>query len=103
MILSDERFASGYTGSNGEAVAYDDMGEFLDAAGKDHSLVGKSYVHDAKSGQWISARTAVFLRIPGLATPMGSGYAAFSSEEEGRGFAQGLGFQPEGAVIALGR
>lgn len=91
MIIGEERFASGYIGANGETVAFDDLGEFLAAVSKDPTLAAKSYVHDAQDGRWLRASQAVFVKLPGLTTPMGSGYAAFSSEAEAKEYARRLG------------
>lgn len=100
MILSEERFASGYVADSGETVAFDDLGEFLAAAG-DTAVAERSYVHDAGTGGWLRASEAVFVKIPGLATPMGSGYAAFSSESEAADFARRLGARIEGPAVTL--
>ncbi|MCR4295782.1 MAG: nitrous oxide reductase accessory protein NosL [Elusimicrobia bacterium] len=101
MIISEERFASGYIGAEGETVAFDDLGELLTAVSKDPALVGKSYVHDAQDGRWLRADRAVFVKLPGLATPMGSGYAAFASEKEAGDFAIRLGKRFDGPVVTL--
>ena len=101
MLLAEERFASGYVGADGETVAFDDLGEFLAAVSKDPALAAKSYVHDAQDGSWLSAAAAVFVKLPGLATPMGSGYAAFASETEAGDFARRLGTRFEGPVTTL--
>jgi copper chaperone NosL len=101
MIVSEERFASGYVAPGGETVAFDDLGEFLALVSMDSALAAKSYVHDAQDGRWLRATQAVFVKLPGLATPMGSGYAAFSSEAGAREFARRRGTQFEGAVVAL--
>ena len=101
MIVSEERFASGYVGSGGETVAFDDLGEFLAIVSLNPALAAKSYVHDAQDGRWLRASQAIFVKLPGLATPMGSGYAAFSSEAGARDFARRQGTQFEGAVETL--
>lgn len=101
MIISEERFASGYIGTDGETVAFDDLGEFLAAVSKDPALVAKFYVHDAQAGRWLRASQAVFVKLSGLATPMGSGYAAFASQAEAEDFARRLGTQFSGSVITL--
>ncbi|MDD5302727.1 MAG: nitrous oxide reductase accessory protein NosL [Elusimicrobia bacterium] len=101
MIVSEERFASGYIGAGGETVAYDDLGEFLDAVSKEPALAAKSYVHDAQDGRWLRAAQAVFVKLEGFATPMGSGYAAFASEKEAGDFATRLGKRLEGPVVTL--
>lgn len=91
MIISEEHFASGYVGSGGETVAFDDLGEFLAFVSMRPALAAKSYVHDAQDGRWLRASQAVFVQLPGLATPMGSGYAAFSNEDGAKAFSHRLG------------
>lgn len=101
MIISEERFASGYLGANGETVALDDLGEFLSLVSMNPALGAKSYVHDAQDGRWIHASQAVFVKLSGLITPMGSGYAAFSSETEAGDYARRLGKRFVGSVVTL--
>ena len=101
MIITEERFASGYVDSAGETVAFDDLGELLAAVAKNPGLTAGSFVHDTQDGRWLRASDAVFVKLPGLATPMGSGYAAFASEMEAAGFARRLGARFEGPVVTL--
>lgn len=99
MAVSEERFAAGYVDGGGRSVAYDDVGELLQAMTADPSLELSSFVHDAGDGRWLRAAGAFFLRVPGLATPMGTGWAAFSSEARARAFAARLG--PAAAPLSL--
>lgn len=101
MIVTEERFASAYVDSAGETVAFDDLGELLAAVAKDPALTSAAYVHDASDGRWLRASDAVFVKLPGLATPMGSGYAAFASEEQAAVFARRLGTRFEGPPVTL--
>ena len=101
MILSEERFASGYVGDDGETVAFDDLGELLAAVSGNPALAAKSYVHDSRDGRWLRASQAVFAKLPGLTTPMGSGYAAFSSEAEAEDYARLLGRPLSTPVVTL--
>ncbi len=101
MIIGEERFAAGYVGADGETVAFDDLGEFLTAVSKDPALVAKSHVHDAQDGRWLRASQAVFVKLSGLATPMGSGYAAFGSEAEAKDYARRLGRSFAEPVVTL--
>lgn len=101
MIVSEERFASGYVGPGGETVAFDDLGEFLAFVSLNPALAVQSYVHDAQDGRWLRASSAVFVKLPGLATPMGSGYAAFSSQARARDFARRQGARFEGPIETL--
>ena len=91
MAVGEERFASGYVDGAGRSVVFDDVGEFLRAMAAEPSLEPASYVHDAVEGRWLRADGAYFVRVPGLATPMGTGYAAFASEAQARSFGAGFG------------
>lgn len=91
MILSEERFAAGYVDEQGKSVVYDDVGEFLQAAAEQSAIVPVSFVHDAEDGRWLRASEAYFIRMPSLATPMGSGFAAFSSKEKAAAFGRRSG------------
>lgn len=82
MIVSDERFAAGYVDEDGRSVVYDDIGEFLEAVAARPALKARSFVRHAVDGRWLPAGAAVYIRIEGLPTPMGSGYAAFADEAE---------------------
>jgi copper chaperone NosL len=86
MIVSDDRFASGYVDDDGRAVIYDDIGEFLEAVASKPELKARAFVRDAVDARWLPASSAVFKRIEGLPTPMGSGYAAFADEQEAAAF-----------------
>ncbi|MBI3553408.1 MAG: nitrous oxide reductase accessory protein NosL [Elusimicrobia bacterium] len=101
MILGEERFASGYVAADGSTVAYDDIGEFLAASAENPSLAAKVYVQDASGRGWMPASQAVFVKISGLATPMGSGWAAFASQSEADEFARHLKMRVEGAAVTL--
>jgi len=91
MAVGEERFASGYVDGAGRSVVFDDVGEFLQAMAADPSREPASYVHDAVEGRWLRAGGAYFVRVPGLATPMGTGWAAFASEPQARSFGAGFG------------
>lgn len=82
MVVSEERFAGGYVDREGRAVVFDDPGELVAAQEADPAIKDAAYVHDAATGAWLRARDAVFVRVPGLATPMGSGTAAFATRAE---------------------
>ena len=91
MAVSEERFASGYVDEEGSSVAFDDVGEFLATLRLQPSLAQTSYVHDAQDGRWLRASEAIFVHIAGLSTPMGTGFAAFSSEAHAQSFGKRLG------------
>lgn len=73
MAVSDTRFAS-------QLVARGELPRFFDDLGclRDYLQAGKAaagataYVADHRTRQWARAGSAVFTRVPGLETPMGS-------------------------------
>ena len=82
MIVSEERFAGGYIDDEGRSVVFDDPGELLAALEAQPALRARSFVQDAGGAGWVPAAAAVFKKIPGLPTPMGSGVAAFKDAAE---------------------
>lgn len=96
MIVSEARFTSGYVDAAGASVAFDDVGELLAAATADETLSRAAFVTDAVDGGWTRAETAYFVRVPGLATPMGTGMAAFKDRAHAEAFAKERG---GGAVL----
>ena len=87
MIISDARFAAGYTyevdGGRYESAPFDDIGDMLNHAKKhpQHQIVAY-WVHDFVSGEWIDAKDAFFLYSHLLETPMAFGTAAVDSREK---------------------
>jgi len=73
MAVSDARFAS-------QLVAPGELPRFFDDLGclADHLRAGKApagalaFVADHRTKAWVRADAAVYTRVPGLATPMGS-------------------------------
>ncbi len=88
MAISEKSFASGYVDGQGRSVVFDDVGEFLLAARLEPSLAQFSFVHDAQDNRWLRVSEAFFIRAPGLATPMGTGFAAFASEGQAKSFSK---------------
>lgn len=83
MIVSDERFSSAITFTEGrhvEAAFYDDVGEMLEARPPEGSSL-YWWAHDADSLEWIDAKAAFYLFSDSLRTPMGTGVAAFRTRE----------------------
>lgn len=86
MIVSEERFAAGYVGDDGEAVAFDDLGELLAAVEDRPELRARSWAKDMGTGRWLRLADAKLMRVPGLATPMGTGWVAFAKAEDAEAF-----------------
>lgn len=103
MIVNEERFAAGYINEENQDVVFDDLGEFFQDI-RHRQL--KFYVRDVEGGGWLPAAEAFYVRVPGLATPMGSGIIAFKRQEQASGFAldkkTGKVFDFESAVKNLG-
>ena len=87
MIISDARFAAGYTfeveGDLYESAPFDDIGGMLIYADEhtEHQIVAY-WVHDFVAGEWIDAKDAYFLFSPLLETPMAFGTVAVDSREK---------------------
>jgi copper chaperone NosL len=64
-----------------EPAFFDDLGCLADWLGDErpHGSDGVIYVADHRTGSWVEARAAVFTRVAGLETPMGSGLIAHES------------------------
>lgn len=99
MAISEERFAAGYVDAQGRSIVFDDVGEFLVAVRLQPSLARSSFVHDAQDGRWLHASAAFFVRVAGLGTPMGTGFAAFASGARAKSFSERLG--KEGVPMRL--
>lgn len=94
MIVSEARFASGYVDADGKSVIFDDVGELLKAAAADASLGKAAFVADAENGVWTRAEDAFYANVPGLATPMGTGVAAFGNRASAEAFVHKRGGGP---------
>lgn len=83
MTVSDSHLAS-------QVLAPGELPKFFDDLGcLNHFLTGTTevptgsviYVTDHRTNEWVAADTAVFVRVPALATPMGSHLVAYGSAE----------------------
>jgi copper chaperone NosL len=78
MTVSDRRFAAQIVAPGEEALFFDDLG-CVTSYLKDAKAAGTGsvlYVSDHRTREWVPAATAVFTRVEGLETPMGSGMVA---------------------------
>lgn len=99
MIVSEERYAAGYTDEDGLPVAFDDIGcmvRFVKEKGAPPQVL---WVADYNSGEWIRATSAWFVQSNNLITPMGSGIVAVSSELTARELATSR----SGTILAFGK
>jgi copper chaperone NosL len=90
MVVSEARFGGGWVEDDGRSVVFDDDSELLAALAERPRAKDAAYVRDAGDGRWLRFSAAVLIRIDGLPTPMGSGYAAFADAAEADSFRRGL-------------
>jgi hypothetical protein len=80
MILSEPRFAAVARDDAGAEARFDDLGCLVRWRAEQGSAVEwQVWVRDADGEAWIDAPAAWFVRVPGRATPMGSGLSAHAS------------------------
>jgi nitrous oxide reductase accessory protein NosL len=94
MIVSEARYAGGYTDKDGMPVAFDDIGcmvRFVKEKGDPPYVL---WVADYNGG-WLRAASAWFVQCDDIVTPMGSGIVAVSSESSARELAEAR----SGAVV----
>ncbi len=74
MAISDPRFASQLVAPSEEPRFFDDIGCLRDFLAGSKSLPRGSvaFVADHRTKAWVRAGEAVYTRVPGLETPMGS-------------------------------
>lgn len=78
MIITDARYAAGYTTSDGIPRRFDDLADLV-AFGRGHGELDSAsvWVHDVGTEAWVAAPEAWFVVGSSPATPMGSGLVAF--------------------------
>jgi copper chaperone NosL len=74
MVVSDARFAAQLVAPSEEPRFFDDIGCLHDHLGTPEGKPtgAVAYVADHRTRAWVPAGRAVYTRVPGLATPMGS-------------------------------
>jgi copper chaperone NosL len=74
MAVSDPRFAAQLVAPSEEPRFFDDVGCLRDylAANRSRPAHLVAYVADHRTKAWVSAARAVYARVGGLETPMGS-------------------------------
>jgi copper chaperone NosL len=98
MIISEEKYASAYWTTEGEARRFDDVGEMLVYMAKNPEPTASIWVHDINSAAWLLADDAWFVMNSGLRTPMGTGIAVLADEQAARALAFD---QPEAVVMTF--
>jgi copper chaperone NosL len=77
MMVSDARYAAQIVRRGEEPRFFDDLGCLAAYLRQRPPAKGAAvFVADRRTKEWVPARSAVYARVPGLATPMASGIVA---------------------------
>lgn len=98
MIVSDARYAAGYTDEDGMPRAFDDIGCMVEYVREREDFPYVLWVSDYDTRGWVRAASAWFVRSDDFITPMGSGLVAVGSEPTARELAA----SHSGAVLQFG-
>lgn len=94
MFIGERPYAAQLRMADGTVEKFDDIGCLFDrAAAKSPVAV---YVIAQETGEWIDAKSAVYVLAPDLKTPMASGLASFATTERAKAEAERL----KGTVLA---
>jgi copper chaperone NosL len=91
MVIDDERTAAAARTADGRELRFDDAGDLVAFVRESAEPVHEGWVRDWNGGGWLRCEAASFVRSTGLATPMGSGLAAFATREAAQRFARERG------------
>jgi copper chaperone NosL len=85
MVISDPTFAAEIVAPGEEPRLYDDLRCLRDGIAASPPTPGaRIFVADRRTGAWVEADAALFVRVPDLATPMASHWAAYADEASRR-------------------
>lgn len=85
MAVSDARFAAQIVRVGDEPRFFDDIGCVASALRQAPLAAdARAYVADHRTRAWVPIRSAIYSRVPGLSTPMGSGLVAHADEASRR-------------------
>jgi copper chaperone NosL len=96
MIISEQPFAAQARFGPDKVEKYDDLGCLGERLNKPGAPLGL-WAADHKTGAWVDARSAIFVHVKELKTPMASGLVAFASRADAEGFAKDKG----GRLVSL--
>jgi copper chaperone NosL len=98
MIVSDDRQAAEVVKPDGSAAIYDDLGCLLSREAAARPDPGAVFVRAFDGTGWLRADGAVVVRSAAIASPMGYGFAAFST----RGAAEAEARRhPDASIVPL--
>lgn len=104
MTVSERPYAVQVVAPGEEPLFFDDLGclrDFLAAGGKLPEGAA-AFVADRRTAAWVPAATAVYTRVPGLATPMGSHLVAHADAASRDADAAAAGGEPVDAATIFG-
>ncbi len=87
MIISEARFAAGYSTNDGEFRIFDDIGGMFAYVHEKQEDIAVFWVHDYETAEWIEAEAAFYVVNENVYTPMSFGAVAFSDEATAKNFA----------------
>lgn len=92
MILVDKHYGTEFITDKGKVFKFDDVNCLVNFMNGKNAPVGKALIIDFhKTNQFLEVENAVYLKHPGLRTPMSSGIAAFVSADAAETANAGLG------------
>jgi copper chaperone NosL len=103
MAVSEARFAAQLVARGEEPLFFDDLGclrAFLRAGGA--TAARTAYVADHRTREWVDAFRAVYTRVPGLRTPMGSQLVAHADAQSRELDSSARGGTPVATAEVLG-
>lgn len=104
MVISDPVFAAQVVAPNEEPRLYDDLRCLRDGLIAAPAGPGaRIFVADRRTGAWVAAGAAIFVRVPDLATPMASHWVAYADEASRHSDPDAAGGAVIGATEVLGQ
>ena len=104
MVISDASFAAQVVAPGEEPRLYDDLQCLRDGlAATPPAANARVFVTDHRTGRWVAATTALYVRVPDLATPMASHWVAYADESSRRADPYAAAGVAVDAVEVLGR
>jgi copper chaperone NosL len=104
MIVSDQHFAAQIAAPGEEPRFFDDLGCLRDGLRSSGPLPHGAvvFVADHRTGAWVRADLAVFVRLAAVDTPMASHWAAYASDASRRADPAAAEATPVAADAVLG-
>jgi copper chaperone NosL len=105
MAVSEPRFAAQIVAPGEDPLFFDDVGCLRDylKSGARVAAGSLAYVADHRTREWVEAGRAVYTRVAGLGTPMGSGLIAHAGATSRDADQTARGGTPLGPTEVFGR